>query len=179
MKKLWAVLLALTLTISAAPAVFAASLEIPAVSYDVVVDVKLNNDAQVAVMHMKLDVMPDRIELMDTAFELDVNTANNNIILYSEVKKNPIKSGVIFKLHYDGITDNTAFTLTTIDATNTEASAKVTIPPVQGEIKIYYTTVEITATKDDIIGKGDDGIDVDNNGVVDTIDLEKVVNGQK
>jgi len=173
------VIILVTLVLFSVGIAAASDLSLPSVSYDVKVDVSLANDEDISVMHMHLDVLPDSIELLVPDFTVDVNTANNQFILFSYAKQLDIPSGNILRLHYDSVTRNTPFTLTTLGATNINADALITVPPVSGEIKIYFTTVDVDNTEKNIIALGTDGIDENNDGIINVIDLQKVINGQE
>jgi len=172
-------LVVVTVIVFAAGCVWASSLDLPGVSYDVKVDVNFTNDQDVSVLHMHLDVLPDTIELLVTGFEVAVNTANNQFIMYSYTKQNAIPSGPIMKLHYDSVVTNTTFTLDVLSATDINATSLLTIGSVTGEIKLYYTTQEVDATALNIIASGTSGIDENADGVIDPLDLQKVINGQQ
>jgi len=159
-------LVVVTVIVFAAGCVWASSLDLPGVSYDVKVDVNFTNDQDVSVLHMHLDVLPDTI-------------ANNQFIMYSYTKQNAIPSGPIMKLHYDSVVTNTTFTLDVLSATDINATSLLTIGSVTGEIKLYYTTQEVDATALNIIASGTSGIDENADGVIDPLDLQKVINGQQ
>lgn len=159
--------------------VFAASFSTPAVSYDVSVDVNFNNDKNVAVLHMKLDVLPNTIEVLVPGFEFDINKNNKQFIIYSYTKSKAIPSGPLMRLNYSNVTDNTTFTLTTVGATDITASGLIAIPSITGQIKLYYVQTDVKNTALETIGAGTDGIDDDGDAVINVIDVQKVTNGQK
>ena len=161
-----------------AGSVSCAEFQLPA-SYDVNVDVTFTNDKDVAVLHMTLDVLPASIELLVPGFSFDINTANKQFIMFSYTKQKSIPSGPILRLKYTNLTDNTAFTLKTLSATDINATKLIPIAPVSGTIKLYYTTGDVDKTEKNVIALGTGGIDYDKNNVFDALDVQNVVNGQK
>ena len=158
----------------------ASEVEIPGMTYDAHVDVSFTNDENLSILHQHLDVLPDSIEILIPDFEVAINTANNQFILYSYLKQTPIPSGNILRLHYTNITQNTAFTLTTLGATDVDATQLYTMPEVTGEIRLYFLQQDVDDTANRIVGNSaSGGVDFDEDGTFNPLDLQNVINGQQ
>lgn len=146
-------------------------------SRDTDVTVGLENTDEIACLHLFADPGPDGITVLADGFEVSYNSANQELLLYSYLKENPIPTGDVLTLSYPNVTSNTDISVHSLGASNTTATQFVPVEGGAGSISLTFSREDIDATIQVVIGKlTDGGVDWNEDGAINALDVQGMIN---
>ena len=162
--------------------VSAADITIPTSTSNTIV-MEINNDADVTAFIFDFNRMPTSCICMDVnkiLFMNETSLVDNSVInrgIIYGLDQTPIISGEIAQFTFEDITYGTVpITISNVQAVNGEA-IEISVEVVDGVIAITFSEEQVGSMVDSILEKtAPMGMDLNNDGVEDMIDLQLMVN---
>jgi hypothetical protein len=142
------------------------------------VDVTFTNDLSVNAVNFQVTPIPTSVVSNITGKDFDWNPVNGKGIIYGMTKNTSIQGGLILTLKFDNITDNTQVLIS--GCVGADAAAKrVVVGGAEGSITLYFPYASVVDTAMEVVGLGDNGTDMNNDGVYDAVDVQLLMKDRK